>query len=91
MKNQNHEALLMAGHYEDQILNTSINDEKIEKQKLKTHNAYGQRYHPYGNPYDYQRRGRQLIAAGASKAADGGNDAKLSYEMKYHMGYNRYN
>jgi hypothetical protein len=40
MKNQNHEAL-MAGAYDDQILNTSINDEKIENQKLKSHNAYG--------------------------------------------------
>jgi len=91
MKNQNHEALLAPGNYADQILNTSINDEKIEQQKLQTHNAFGQRYHPYGNPYDYQRRGSQLIAAGASTAAAGGTEAKLSYEMKYHMGYNRYN
>jgi len=81
----------MAGAYDDQILNTSINDEKIERQKLETHNAYGQRYHPYGNPYDYQRRGSPLIAAGLSTAASGGNEIKLSYEMKYHMGYNRYN
>lgn len=40
MKNQNHEAL-MTGNYDDQILNTSINDEKIEQQRLKTHNIYG--------------------------------------------------
>lgn len=90
MKNQNHEAL-MSGKYDDQILNTSINDEKIEQQKLKTQNIYGQRYHPYGNPYDYQRRGNQLMAAGLSTAASGGNEIKMSYEMKYHMGYNRYN
>lgn len=31
------------------------------------------------------------MAAGISTVASGGKEVKLPYEMKYQMGYNRYN
>jgi hypothetical protein len=49
-------------------------------------NVYGQRYHPYGSPYDYQYIGSQLHAGVyTSIHGVGGHQyqPKISYEEKY--------
>lgn len=56
------------------------------------YNVHGQRYHPYGNPYDYQHQNNNnLVAALApnytSTNGNQGNQQRhatpLSYEEKY--------